>query len=384
MRILYVGTANLTDNASQQRLYYLARHMAARGHAVTACVPDHPDNRAFLEWIPEHCEPAFFPSRLSAVAELSHKARLLRQRRWDVVHCVGVGLRTLLPPVRSEEGPLVIYDFCEFASRHLLMPWWTRVYYRLVEWYMTTQADAAISYSVYLKDRVASRRPDLGDGLLYMPVAFDPADQEGVLDLDAELTSRFGDKKVLLYVGTVHASFQVWELLDLAERLRHRIGDWTIVVVGGGAHLSRFRDMVRQRGLAEMVTTEGFVHPSRIGAYLRTATIFLFPFPPTLQNLGRCPTKSFNYLGANKPVVTNRVGEVAAVFKEKGFYYEPGDIAGFAEACERALEAAESYDNSDEIQNNTWDARGETYREWLQAVFEKRSSKGPLSPDSDD
>ena len=95
------------------------------------------------------------------------------------------------------------------------------------------------------------------------------------------------------------------------------------MLVGDGPSLEAMRRLVQARKL-DNVLLPGRVSLADLQAYLRISSVFLLPFPQTPQNLYRCPTKLFQYIAYNRPIVTNSVGEVAEALGDAGFYYEPG------------------------------------------------------------
>jgi glycosyltransferase involved in cell wall biosynthesis len=81
--------------------------------------------------------------------------------------------------------------------------------------------------------------------------------------------------------------------------------------------------------------------------------------------LSRCPTKAFHYAAANRPVVTNRTGEVAALLGESAWYYPEHDVEAFADRCVEALKHGTRFDNGIAFATLTWDARAREFARWL-------------------
>ncbi len=91
---------------------------------------------------------------------------------------------------------------------------------------------------------------------------------------------------------------------------------------------------------------------------LRHAHALLFPIRDTILNRARCPSKTFAYAQARRPVITNRVGEVPEVLGERARYVEIS-----AEGFERAMEEAmrERRDDIDyNVEAHNWGARAQT------------------------
>ena len=129
---------------------------------------------------------------------------------------------------------------------------------------------------------------------------------------------------MLVWTGRLQPGYGVMELIDLGAALVSRRARCLLMLVGGGPELEEARAAVRQRGLERYVVLPGPQSLPDLQAYLRIATAFVLPFSPTRQNLFRCPTKLFQYIAHNRPIVTNRVGEVGEALGDAGFYCEVG------------------------------------------------------------
>jgi len=124
------------------------------------------------------------------------------------------------------------------------------------------------------------------------------------------------------------------------------------------------------------VHMSGHVEPAQVPAYLLASDVLLFPIEDTVANRARCPNKTFQYIGANRPIVTNRVGEVAKHLGEAAFYYDFDSLDDFAAVVARALESSGSYDESGLLKKHTWSRRAEVYIEWLQATLDRERHAG--------
>jgi hypothetical protein len=99
---------------------------------------------------------------------------------------------------------------------------------------------------------------------------------------------------------------------------------------------------------------------------MEAAQVLLFPFPASLFNLSRCPTKAFHYAAANRPVVTNETGEVAALLRDSAFYYPEHDIEAFADRCVDAMRCRHGFDSGIQFSALTWKARAREFLAWLE------------------
>jgi glycosyltransferase involved in cell wall biosynthesis len=371
LRVAFIGTQNPQQSASQSKLYHLARCLADAGHEVTLIVPEDPINRTFP--VIRGSEVKFRGIKApSAIAEAFNKHRQLADACFDVVHVVGIGLRSLVSAGRPWHRPFYVQDYDEAmttnagsASR--------RLYYGILEILTRQRAHGVVVASRALQRFLLECRPDLGPRLLYLPIGYDASFENGRTDLDAPIARSAGDRPVLVWAGTFRPGYGVNELVDLAEALASRSARCLLMLVGGGPDFEETKVVIKHKGLDEYVLLPGTQSLSDLHAYLRIATAFLLPFSPTRQNLFRCPTKLFQYIAYNRPIVTNRVGEVAETLGDAGFYCECGNARSMADTCQRAIAAAGSYDQSALIPSVYWSARARRYRAWLESNVPLRS-----------
>ena len=366
MRIAFLGTSNPEVNASQVRLYHLARGMADAGHDVTVVVPDDPINREFP--VTRESAVAFhlFKAR-SAIAEVFTKARQVRAGNFDVVHVVGIGARSLQLVGRPFRRPFYVQDYDELMVSHQGLSPATRAYYSIAEGLTRQRAHGVVVFSRSLECLVREHRPDLGRRLLYLPIGYDSSFEGTSANLDSELRMMADDRPVITWVGGFWPGYGIDELLNLAIALARRRRQFVLMLVGDGPGLRAARSIVAAQKLSNVITP-GRVSLVDLQAYLRVSKAFLLPFPETPVNLYRCPTKLFQYIAYNRPIVTNRVGEVAEALGDAGFYYQSRSVESMADACEKAIASSAKYDRSGLIPPIYWSERARQYSNWIESL----------------
>jgi len=366
MRIAFLGTSNPGVNASQVRLYHLARGMADAGHQVTVVVPDDPVNREFPVTRESAVAVHLFKAR-SAIAEVFTKFREVSAGNFDVVHVVGIGARSLQLVGRPFRRPFYVQDYDEAMTVQEGHSRARRAYYSIAEGLTRQRAHGVVVASRSLECLVRERRPDLGRRLLYLPIGYDPSFEGASENLDSQLRAMVGERRVLTWVGSFWPAFRIDEIIDLAATLARRGRPLAFMLVGDGPSLEATRSLVAARKLSN-VLLPGRVSLADLQAYLRISEVFLLPFPETPQNLYRCPTKLFQYIAYNRPIVTNRVGEVAEALGGDGFYYQSRSVESMADACEKAIASSAKYDRSGLIPPIYWSERARQYSNWIESL----------------
>lgn len=193
--------------------------------------------------------------------------------------------------------------------------------------------------------------------VVYLPNGVSPPkyaewDSSNVAQTAREQRRKLGisDDAFVLLAYTRFVEFKPERLLEIvrlgldrlppekAEKVR-------LLVVGGGfaGEEKRLREMARPYGLADRLITTGAVSPTDLPALLGCGNIALYPFDDNLINRARCSAKFLDLLMAQRPVVTEAVGELREYLREGqgGFIVSPGDKMAFVERVVQLIEMGE-------------------------------------------
>lgn len=372
MRLLFIACSTVQRNATILRLQ-ITPHLASLGHDAHVMIEDAPVNR---KWASQHLSGVrmHYPSRRGMRGLLRERRGMIQGLRPDVVHVLGIGLKNVLTlcSVSRAAGPTAIMDVDELMSRKARFLA-ARLAYGVLEKATPRFSDGVVCASRLLQGwfESAGLPPECS---LYLPYAHEPDPPSSRDRVVEEIRQRHGSRRLLVYVGTLCREYQSDEVLALAERMRPRREEVAFLVLGKGPMLERSRRHVRDRGLADYVELPGYVDD--LPAYLRAADVLLFPIADTVANRARCPNKTFLYIGAQRPIVTNRVGEVEAHLGEYAFYYDFGDLASFEEAVDRALRDHDPSVAAALAAEHTWERRAACYDRWVRTRCELRHKAG--------
>ncbi len=164
------------------------------------------------------------------------------------------------------------------------------------------------------------------------------------------------------FIGT----FGQWHGVDfLAECIRDLMRDnaeWLkrsklhFMLVGDGLKMAQVRELVGSPEVSPFVTLTGLVPQPDAAKYLACADILLSPHVPNPDGSGffGSPTKLFEYMAMEKPIVAAALAQIGDVVAGRGatrlgvmppgageacgFLYEPGDPQGFKDTLRRAVE----------------------------------------------
>jgi len=200
--------------------------------------------------------------------------------------------------------------------------------------------DGAIVVSAFLRDRVTPRLAD-GAPCLQTPIFADPEPWANVVP-----ASR--GKRYLVFCADLtgyreDALLVIRALVGLGPR------ELEVLFVGSASPEARERILESSnrlpRGMSLKLMTD-YLPEGELRCLYAGASALVAPLPDNDRSRARFPSKIGDYLLSGTPVVSHRVGEVAAFLKdgESAYLAAPNDEADFARCLARALDAPDARD----------------------------------------
>ena len=347
VRYAFVATGNVARNASFVRLRELGRQFALRGIDVHYFLDDEEPNAT-------HVAPSLDFATVHLATGSSRVSRLFSRRRQlaavgpDVVHILNPQ-----PGNCAAVAGLGIPLVCDWDE--LLSSRDRRFLQRRVDLACETfgRSSAAVTVVASRALQVFMSRHHRIDAL-YLPYAAYLTPLEDGPNPFAKPTA--------VYMGNLMPDFDHDLVIDAWELLQQRGNPLHLCILGGGPQLETVRADVRDRRLTN-VTVAGYVTGQPLWDHLRHADLLLFPIRDTAGNRSRCPSKTFAYMQARRPVLANPVGEVAEALGPLGWYIEPTSHA-FADAVD-SLAGERPADVEYPLACHQWSARASTLLERL-------------------
>lgn len=146
---------------------------------------------------------------------------------------------------------------------------------------------------------------------------------------------RRGDGPLCVFVGRVVAEKGVLDLVEAMAALAHGGSDATLLLVGEGHDRSRVDQLATRRGVADRVTSVGWVDPTAVPDHLAAADIVTAPSRTSAEGWVEAQGLSIvEALAAARPVVATATGGIADAVRdgETGILVPEGDPRALAEA----------------------------------------------------
>lgn len=306
LRYCFITTGSLEHNASFMRLREFGRCLAADGVDVHYVL----DAGTFNDKLPAELPYANFHrvDNVGRLGRLFTRRAIIAAAAPDVVH--------LLNPQPSNSATIfgtrrfVVADWDELLSTRSkstamnVLSW-------LCETYGRHRADLTVVSSRHMQRLFHDRH---GIDSVYLPYAT-------YIEPHADGTPPFLRPSVV-YLGNFHHDSDHDILLEAWAGPLAGPDAPDLHMIGGGTELGRVRDQVATLGMRN-VYVHGFLQWADVWRHLRHASVLVFPIRDTQGNRMRCPAKTFAYMQASRPIITNRVGEVAEVLGDLATYVEP-------------------------------------------------------------
>jgi len=340
MHYVFFSTGSWEGNASMVRTREIGREMIARGGIdVTYAVDDTPYNRDKLGVDPK--AKVAYTSKPGGVGQVFARRRTLREICPDYVHVLNPAPKSCASLWGTSHQ--VVGDWDEWPA---MRPYGfaRRLRERYLDHWLRSRAVLRVVASRYLEEQFRQR---YGAKSAYIPYAAYLPDHPPTESPFARPTA--------VYMGNLYPAYDHDLLFDAAVLLKSRGRTPPITFLGHGPDLEKWRTFVKEQSLTN-VDVAGYTIGEELWRRLRHAHVLLFPIRPTILNLARCPSKTFAYAQARRPVITNRVGEIPEVLGERATYVA-GTPEAFADAIDQALNTPNLPDVDYGVERHNWSAR---------------------------
>jgi len=140
------------------------------------------------------------------------------------------------------------------------------------------------------------------------------------------------DATVALYIGAHGISHALHRLVDAAERLKER-GDIHFVLVGEGAEKAKVEALQSEKELPNLTLLPGQPR-DRVADFYRASDVCLVPLRDVPLFDTFIPSKMFEIMGCERPIVGSVRGEARRILDRSGaaIVVDPEDAGGIAQA----------------------------------------------------
>jgi len=357
INVVMIGPFAFTPKATvSARVFPMAKALGKRGHQVTLLLAPH-DNLSDAgkstdqDGITIHNLPLKRVSALTPLLAGWKLAALARRLRPDIVHVFKpVGYAALAGMIlRCTSNLPIVTDTDDWEGTggwNSVNPYprhW-RLFFDFQERWLPRHSAAVTVASRTLETQV------WGMGVSPRRVFYVPncpsatflARRQQIREVDkARVREALGVGNAPLAICVGHIT--LGDDLDLAlmglKRVRERVPDARLVIVGTGDGLAHLRSRTAELQLSEAVIFTGWIDHKQVPTYLAAADVAFYPYRDSLINRAKCSIKILEYMAMGKAIVTHRVGQNVEYLEhgKSGILAEPGNDDEFVEGLVACL-----------------------------------------------
>ncbi len=145
-----------------------------------------------------------------------------------------------------------------------------------------------------------------------------PSGPPAETEFESNLKKLTADRFTLLYIGDTSVRRGTMTMLEAAERLKNRIPELLLLIVGSGSEDDALRQFVANKGLENQVRFEGWQPPSKLPAYVRASDVGLSPLLRNPHHDTTYANKLFLYMAGGLPTVASDCPAQADLIRQEG------------------------------------------------------------------
>ena len=199
-------------------------------------------------------------------------------------------------------------------------------------------SDRIVAVSNVLKEILVNDWHITGDKIKVIPNAFDSSLFNKQCDTIHNKT-KLGllNAFVITFVGTFQTWYGIENIVDAFCLVVKEIPHARLLLVGDGLLRKDLKTRVEKLGIDKTVIFTGYVNHNLIPEILAITDITVAPFRPLPTGFYFSAIKIFEYMGAGKPIVASRIGQIGEILEhgKTGLLVNPGDIQGLVDSIMR-------------------------------------------------
>lgn len=146
---------------------------------------------------------------------------------------------------------------------------------------------------------------------------------------------------VLVSHGTMEPRYGHETIIEAAALARPQLPGLRVHLPGRGTHAAALEDLVRQRGLDDVVIFDGWLSDQQLGQLFADADLGVVAQEANAYSHLVHTTKMFDFIEAGVPIVASRLRATEALLPTEISYFDPGDAESLADAlCSLASDPA--------------------------------------------
>lgn len=141
------------------------------------------------------------------------------------------------------------------------------------------------------------------------------------------------DKMVVGYIGTFTPYHDMYALISGFAEAVEKIPNLCLLLIGEGKLSKETKEKVKGLGIEDSVFFTGKVSHEHIPSYLQLCSILVNPMRPIYKEVFHgAPIKMFEYMAAQKPIVSTDLQSLRHFLQDAAIFVSPGNVTGWRDA----------------------------------------------------
>jgi glycosyltransferase involved in cell wall biosynthesis len=211
------------------------------------------------------------------------------------------------------------------------------IYSKFIKWYETSVLkyfDAVTCVSPFLSD--LAKKSTLKKNIFIVPNGFDYKTFKNV----EPIQNSNQDEHLLLYIGALRKNIDVDFVIKAMPLITKKNQNVKLMIVGDGPRKNELVILAKKLGVEDKIIFKGFQSNVLIPKFLASADILLLPLRENPFNEARFSNKIPEYMASGKPIVTNSVGVIKEIIKNRinGLVVKPDNLELYAQSIIELIE----------------------------------------------
>ncbi len=132
------------------------------------------------------------------------------------------------------------------------------------------------------------------------PNIMKPLSKDTILQKNLHISN---NDKIVMYLGSIHSISGLPVIIKAMPKIIEVIPNFKLLIVGGGAHLEKLKEISKNLNLDDKIIFTGYVQYTDIPKYCSLADLCINPFEITEMTKKLSPVKIFDLLSCGKPIL---------------------------------------------------------------------------------
>lgn len=218
-------------------------------------------------------------------------------------------------------GVKLVYDIQENYCRNII---YTNAYPSILKYLLASIVRAIEFVSLMFIDKIILAEKIYKTQMRFLPSNVEIIENKAIIPAEIDsLKVPTNEKLTFIYTGTIAEHYGVFDAIDFIKSLRLVNDKVNLVIIGHAAQnsaLKKVADLIQNNSYIKLVGGDSLISHNQILMEMKIADFCLLPYQKNRSTDGRFPTKLFECLAMEKPVLitSNPIWNNTIIFNNAG------------------------------------------------------------------